>query len=164
MGRLGLLVAGAIFGVVLVANCSAPGSMLEDMGELIGLDLSTKDADAAPGMTAACDKHWDIGAGPTRSEYYYAEFAVAGFNPKAPEHMTAMVCDYQPVVGSAMPYFVCPASVGGCTVGLDGNCRSAEIVSARDGVIRVGCGAQQFSNGNVTLVQRFTTAHLKVGP
>lgn len=166
------VVAGAVFGVVLVANCGAPGGMLGDagqaigdamvtLGDLAGLDLvgvdlaslSVTDAAAAAPMSGSCDKTWNANG----LTVHYAEFAVSGFDPMAPQHVTAAICGITATGGSNTYLGKCsPGST--CDAPLV-DCHSPVFMAYALGVVRVGCGTS-----NASYSQKWATAHLKVGP
>jgi hypothetical protein len=137
--------AGAIFGVALVATCSndtapainggqdlaglldrdlaaPPGSDLSTLGDLFpGFDIATADAAGSGSMlfTATCDKSATrtiVYSTFTSAEtVYFAEVAVPGLQPTDSPHVTATGCNLSYNAGSAPPPFFAPCPTAGVT-------------------------------------------------
>jgi hypothetical protein len=187
MRRVMGVVVGTAFGLALVANCGAPGGgVLTDMGhtigdmevaaaDLLGIDLAgldltgvdlagfgVTDAAAAAPMVADCDKVWNFRPGADRTEYHYAEFAVPGFNPTAPEHVTATICE--PTSSNTVLALRSCVGTFNCDAALSGSCQAATISSMDVGVIRVDCGFTSYSGNVAGTSAKWGKAYLKVGP
>ncbi len=96
-GLIGYVV-GAVFGIAFVTTCSSPTvkEMLADLG-IVGDSSSTPldiaGVQAAPPLASDCNKVFKITTGTNVQEYPYAEFSVPGYDPTAPDHVTAWTCD-----------------------------------------------------------------------
>ena len=165
MRRMIGVVAGAVFGVMLVANCSAPGSMMNELADMAGVADMVGVGDAKAQGTGGTVMEAQCNHARVRTQTgstvttYFAEFDVAGLNPSAAFNVSAIACDFQ-TSGGWEPYgSECNGGTGCSVSGYTPPATTCAPVSPRfaNGKVIVMCGQMVGTFGSVA-----QTVHLRI--